>query len=122
VASSFDAVPGLPILHSVDLVNWEIIGHVFAQQPPADVFSKTQHGSGAWAPAIRYHEREFYVYWPDPDIGIYMAKAKSARAPGPNRCSSNPPRDGSIRAPCGTTKATHIWSAPSRPADPALRA
>ncbi len=81
VASSFDAVPGLPILHSVDLVNWEIIGHVFAQQPPADVFSKTQHGSGAWAPAIRYHEREFYVYWPDPDIGIYMAKAKSARGP-----------------------------------------
>jgi len=81
VASSFDAVPGLPILHSVDLVNWEIIGHVFAQQPPMDVFSKTQHGNGAWAPAIRYHNGEFYVYWPDPDIGIYMAKARSAKGP-----------------------------------------
>jgi len=81
VASSFDAVPGLPILHSVDLVNWEIIGHVFAQQPPFDVFSKTQHGNGAWAPAIRFHSGEFYVYWPDPDIGIYLAKAKSAKGP-----------------------------------------
>ena len=81
VASSFDAVPGLPILHSADLVNWEIIGHVYAQQPPADIFSKTQHGNGAWAPAIRFHEGEFYVYWPDPDIGIYMAKAKDAKGP-----------------------------------------
>ena len=80
-ASSFNAVPGLPILHSSDLVNWEIIGHVFDQQPPFDLFRKPQHGNGAWAPAIRYHNGEFYVYWPDPDFGIYMAKAPSAAGP-----------------------------------------
>ena len=81
VASSFDAVPGLPILHSRDLVNWRIAGHVFAEQPPAEVFRNTHHGNGAWAPAIRYHNGEFYVFWPDPDAGIYMAKAKNPAGP-----------------------------------------
>jgi beta-xylosidase len=81
VSSSFDAVPGLPILHSKDLVNWEILAHVYAAQPPYDVFSATQHGNGAWAPAIRFHAGEFYIFYPDPDYGIYMVKAKSAAGP-----------------------------------------
>ncbi|WP_175633667.1 glycoside hydrolase family 43 protein [Pedobacter ghigonis] len=76
IASSFDAVPGLPILHSKDLVNWKIIGHALKRQPPFDHFEKTQHGNGVWAPAIRYHNGEFYIYYPDPDFGIYVTKAK----------------------------------------------
>jgi beta-xylosidase len=75
-ASSFNAVPGLPILHSRDLVNWELIGHVFAAQPPAEVYGKVQPGNGAWAPSIPYHNNEFYIFYPDPDFGIYMTKAK----------------------------------------------
>ena len=43
VASSFDAVPGLPILQSNDLVNWKIIGHALLRQTPNDHFEKTQH-------------------------------------------------------------------------------
>ncbi len=81
VSSSFDAVPGLPILHSKDLVNWEIVAHVYAAQPPYEAFSKTQHGNGAWAPSIRYHAGEFYIFYPDPDYGIYMVKAKNAAGP-----------------------------------------
>lgn len=76
VASSFDAIPGLPILHSKDLVNWTIINHALLRQPPFDHFSKTQHGNGVWAPAIRFHKGEFYIYYPDPDFGIYLVKAK----------------------------------------------
>src|SRR6476660_4391231 len=57
IASSFDAVPGLPILHSKDLVNWTIIGHALQQQFPIEHFSQTQHGNGVWAPAIRYHNK-----------------------------------------------------------------
>ena len=53
VSSSFNCVPGLPILHSKDLVNWEILGHVFTRQVPLDFFDKPQHGNGVWAPAIR---------------------------------------------------------------------
>lgn len=77
VASSFDAVPGLPVLHSKDLVNWTLINHALKRQPPFDHFSKTQHGNGVWAPAIRFHKGEFYIYYPDPDFGIYVTKAKN---------------------------------------------
>ena len=70
-ASSFDAVPGLPILHSKDLVNWTIVGHALRRQPPYDHFSKTQHGNGVWAPSIRYHDGTYYIFWGDPDFGIY---------------------------------------------------
>ena len=80
-ASSFDAVPGLPILHSKDLVNWTLIGHALKRQVPIDHFEKTQHGNGVWAPAIRYHNGEFYIYYPDPDFGIYLTKAKKAEGP-----------------------------------------
>lgn len=76
-ASSFNAAPGLPILHSKDLVNWKLINHVFTKQPPFDVFDKPQHGGGVWAPAIRYHNNEFYIFYPDPDFGIYMTKTKN---------------------------------------------
>lgn len=81
VASSFDAVPGLPILHSKDLVNWTILTHALKRQPPFEHFEKTQHGNGVWAPSIRYHNKELYIYYPDPDFGIYMTKAKEAIGP-----------------------------------------
>ena len=38
-ASSFNCIPGLPILHSRDLVNWEIIGHALQVQEPHEVYS-----------------------------------------------------------------------------------
>ena len=75
-ASSFNCIPGLPILHSKDLVNWKIIGHALQTQTPKEVFDKPAHGKGVWAPSIRYHEGEFYIYWGDPDYGIMMVKAK----------------------------------------------
>jgi beta-xylosidase len=80
-ASSFNAIPGLPILHSKDLVNWRIIGYGLLRQPPFEHFERPQHGNGVWAPSIRYHQGEFYIYYPDPDFGIYMIKAKQAAGP-----------------------------------------
>ena len=58
-ASSFNCIPGLPVLHSKDMVNWKIIGHAVKELEPKDVFSKPQHGNGIWAPSIRYHNGEF---------------------------------------------------------------
>ena len=81
VSSSFNCIPGLPILHSRDLVNWELIGHALQKQPPFDVFDKVQHGNGVWAPCIRYHNSEFYIYYPDPDFGIYRVTAKNPAGP-----------------------------------------
>jgi len=80
VASSFSCSPGLPILHSRDLVNWTIIGHVF-QQYPFESFNQPQHGNGVWAPSIRYHKGEFYVYFGDPDRGVFMSRAKNPQGP-----------------------------------------
>lgn len=80
-ASSFNCVPGLPILHSLDLVNWELIGYALAKLPPFDVFNKPQHGRGVWAPCIRYREGMFYIFYPDPDYGIYMVKAENPKGP-----------------------------------------
>jgi beta-xylosidase len=80
-ASSFNCIPGLPILESGDLVNWKLIGYALAKQPPFEVYDKLQHGNGVWAPCIRYHNNEFYIYYPDPDFGIYMVKSKNAQGP-----------------------------------------
>jgi len=70
-ASSFNCVPGLPILHSKDLVNWTIINHAiqYFDDPAFDI---PQHGNGVWAPSIRFHDGKYYIYWGDPDRGIFM--------------------------------------------------
>ena len=74
-ASSFNCIPGLPILHSKDLVNWEIIGHAITELTPNEEFDKPSHGNGVWAPSIRYHEGMFYIYWGDPDHGVFRVTA-----------------------------------------------
>ena len=74
VSSSFNCAPGVPVLHSRDLVNWEIINHVFQQQKPDSIYQKPGHGVGVWAPSIRYHNGTFFVYYADPDYGIYVGK------------------------------------------------
>lgn len=75
-ASSFNCIPGLPVLHSKDLVNWEIVGHAVKELEPKLEFDKPSHGNGIWAPSIRYHNGEFYIYWGDPDYGVFMVKTK----------------------------------------------
>ena len=75
-ASSFQCIPGLPILHSKDLVNWEIINYALKELEPKEEFDKPSHGNGVWAPSIRYHNGEYYIYWGDPDYGVMMVKTK----------------------------------------------
>jgi beta-xylosidase len=76
VTSSFTGVPGLPILHSTDLVHWTIVNYALQKLIPENHFDTIQHGGGVWAPSIRYHNNEFYIFYPDPDYGIYVTKAK----------------------------------------------
>ena len=75
-ASSFQCIPGLPILHSKDLVNWEIINYALRVLEPREVFDRPSHGNGVWAPSIRYHDGEYFIYWGDPDYGVMMVKTK----------------------------------------------
>ena len=80
-ASSFNCIPGLPILHSRDLVNWDIISYALNELEPKEVFDKPAHGMGVWAPSIRYHNGEYYIYWGDPDYGVFMVKTKDPTGP-----------------------------------------
>lgn len=81
ISSSFNHVPAIPILHSRDLVTWKLIGHALQRLVPEDHFQKVQHGGGVWAPTIRYFKNEFYIYYPDPDFGIYLIKSKFITGP-----------------------------------------
>ena len=78
-ASSFACAPGLPVLHSTDLVNWEIVNYALDRLVPEDFYDVARHGKGVWAPSIRYHKGEFYIYWGDPDFGVYMVKTDDPR-------------------------------------------
>jgi len=80
-ASSFTAAPGLPILHSRDLVNWTLIGHALARNVPEARFAAPAPGSGVWAPSLRYHAGEFFLYYPDPDEGIQLVTATNPAGP-----------------------------------------
>jgi len=73
-ASSFSCVPGLPILHSKDLVNWKLVGHAFHRY--LDDFNIPRHACGIWAPAIRYHDGYFWIFVGDPDNGIFMTRTR----------------------------------------------
>lgn len=78
-ASSFNCVPGLPILHSKDLVNWKIVNYALKKLVPESFYNEVQHGKGVWAPSIRFHKGQYYIYWGDPDYGVYMIKADDPR-------------------------------------------
>ncbi len=89
-ASSFACFPGLQILHSTDLVNWELIGAALQDDYPVlpqyrgtelDWRRKIQHGNYVWAPSIRYHDGWFYIYCGDPDQGLFMTRAQDPRGP-----------------------------------------
>ncbi len=79
VASSFNCAPGIPLLHSKDLVNWEIINYIYDSLPFSQ-FQRVAHGRGSWAPSIRFHEGCFYVYFCTPDEGLFVAKATDPRS------------------------------------------
>ena len=62
VTSSFVFVPGLPVYHSRDLVNWELISHGIDQQNVSKFhFEHLNDNDGVWAPTIRYHDGLFYI-------------------------------------------------------------
>lgn len=87
-ASSFACFPGLQVLHSTDLVNWEIINAAILDDYPVlpefqgtdlDWHRRIQHGNYVWAPSIRYHDGWFYIYCGDPDQGLFMTRTQDPR-------------------------------------------
>ncbi|WP_413730595.1 glycoside hydrolase 43 family protein [Sodalis sp. RH22] len=71
VSSSFNHVPGLPLLHSRDLIHWTLVNHVVPRLPFAS-YNAVQPGKGIWAPSIRYHAGRYWVFFSTPDEGIFV--------------------------------------------------
>ena len=84
--TTMHAVPGLVILHSKDLVNWENISYCFDRFDfDDDAFSLKNHkeiyGQGVWAPAIRYANGQFYVFTNINGKGLQCYTSKDIRGP-----------------------------------------
>lgn len=76
-SSSFNNIPGLQILASNDLVHWEIVDAALKNQLPGYKKGDKVSGNFVWAPAIREHEGRLWIYYGDPDRGIYCVRSKN---------------------------------------------
>ncbi|MEV0258100.1 family 43 glycosylhydrolase [Streptomyces sp. NPDC050732] len=114
-ASSFGRAPGLPLLHSRDLVNWTLIGHAVERLEPAEAFAVPRHDCGIWAPSLRHHGGRFWIFWGDPDHGIFQVNAPEIRGPW-SRPHLLKPGKGFIDAcplwdeETGTAHLVHAWA------------
>ena len=83
VTSSFVFVPGLPVYHSRDLVNWELISHgIDRQNIDKFHFENLNDNDGIWAPTIRYHDGLFYIVCTmHKSGGNFFITAKDPRGP-----------------------------------------
>ncbi len=81
VSSEFHFM-GMPVLHSKDLVNWTIIARIYDEFKFAPEFDMNdRYAGGSWAPAIRFHDNKFWVYFCTPDEGLFMSTAEKAEGP-----------------------------------------
>lgn len=75
-SSSFNNVPGLQILASRDLVHWEIVDAAIRYRLPGYQEGDDVSGNFVWAPAIREHDNRLWIYYGDPDRGIYCIRSE----------------------------------------------
>ena len=80
VASDFHFI-GMQVLESDDMVNWHYISQIYSRFDEPGWDNNQQYAGGSWAPAIRYHDGQFYVYFCTPREGLYMTTAKDAHGP-----------------------------------------
>ena len=85
ISSTLQYSPGMAVLHSQDLVNWQMVGHVvqdLRQIGPALNWDRMDRsGRGIWAGSIRYHEGRYWVYFTSPDEGLFMSTAANPAGP-----------------------------------------
>ena len=85
ISSTMQFSPGMVVLHSKDLVNWEIISHVVDDltriSPELNWDRMNCYGRGIWAGSIRYYKNKFWVYFGTPDDGFFMSTANNPAGP-----------------------------------------
>ena len=83
--TTMHTMPGLPILHSRDLVNWQFIGYAFDRLDLGPDFrlegGKNIYGGGIWAPSFRYHNGTYYIFANVNRFGLQVFRANDPRGP-----------------------------------------
>ena len=78
--STFACVPGLQLLQSRDGVEWTIVDAALPDTVPGyGHLDACPAGCGVWAPSIRHHAGRFYIYYGDPDIGIFCIRSEKTK-------------------------------------------
>ena len=80
VCSDFHYI-GMPVLESDDMVNWRIISQIYSRFDFPGWNENKHYAGGSWAPAIRYHDGKFWVYFCTPDEGLFMSNATNPGGP-----------------------------------------
>jgi len=85
ISSTMQYSPGMVVIHSKDLVNWEIISHVVSDltqiSPEMNWDRMNCYGKGIWAGSIRYYKEKYWVYFGTPDDGFFMSSATNPEGP-----------------------------------------
>lgn len=72
---------GMQVMESTDLVNWSYCSQIFRRLDLPEWDTNGHYAGGSWAPAIRYHNGRFYVYFCTPDEGLFMTSAVDPHGP-----------------------------------------
>lgn len=87
VSTTMHLMPGGPIMHSRDLVNWQTVGYIFdklTDSPKYNMEQGTVYGRGQWATSLKYHKGQFYaLFAPNDHPGgeTYIMTAQKAEGP-----------------------------------------
>ena len=80
VASDFHFI-GMQILESDDMVNWRVLTQIYNRFDLPGWDANAHYAGGSWAPAIRYHDGKFWVFFCTPDEGLFMTQAEHPEGP-----------------------------------------
>lgn len=72
---------GMQVLESEDMVNWKLISHIYHRFDFPGWNDNQQYAGGSWAPAIRYHDNKFWVFFCTPKEGLFMSNATDPSGP-----------------------------------------
>ena len=86
VTSTFEYFPGVPVLHSRDLIHWKKIGHCLTRPSQLDL-EGCPSSRGIWAPTIRHHQGLFYMITTVMNHGAFASSSsprQTRRGSGPS--------------------------------------
>ena len=85
ISSTFQFSPGMTLLHSKDLVNWEFCGNIISDLTQIGTKlnwdQMDRYARGVWAGTLRYHNGRFYLFFGTPDEGYFMTSSSKPEGP-----------------------------------------